>query len=168
MKDTMKNTMKRNTLSILLLTCLLALGAMQAWAVNYGTNYRKPTPFSSTHRMATGRSYQSTGTGMTTTFHSTSAYSSALSSQETTDPMLNTDGSVNESNYIGRPRRVIVTPGDDDEPGEGEGGGENKEGEGGDHNWNGSDQPLDDALIPLALFACAYVTYKVSRRRKEA
>ncbi|MBR1556469.1 MAG: hypothetical protein IJ647_01715 [Prevotella sp.] len=167
----MKNTMKRNTLSILLLTCLLALGAMQAWAVNYGTNYRKPTPFSSTHRMATGRSYQSTGTDMTTTFHSTSAYSSALSSQETANPMLNTDGSVNESNYIGRPRRVIVTPddGDDgDEPDEGEGGGDNKEGEGGDHNWNGSDQPLGDVLLPLTLLACAYAIYKVSRRRKEA
>lgn len=161
----MKNTILRNSIVILTVILLSALMcAAQAGALEYRNSYQQ----SAVSYQPSGFGIATTATAPTAAFQSTSAYSSALSSQETTNPMLNTDGSVNESNYIGRPRRVIVTPGDDDEPGEGEGGGENKEGEGGDHNWNGSDMPLGDALIPLALLTCAYTIYKVSRRRKEA
>ncbi len=161
----MKNTILRNSIVILTVILLPALMcAAQAGAVEYKSTYRATQ--NTNYRIQSVA--PAAATAPAAAFQSTSAYSSALSSQETTNPMLNTDGSVNESNYIGRPRRVIVTPGDEDEPGEGEGGGENKEGEGGDNNWNGSDMPLGDALIPLALLTCAYAIYKVSRRRKEA
>ena len=159
----MKNTILRNSIVILAAILLPALmGAAQAGAVEYKSTYRGIQ--NTNYRI---QSVAPAATAPAAAFQSTSAYSSALGEEDMTST-LNADGSVNESNYIGRPRRVIVTPGDDDEPGEGEGGGENKEGEGGDHNWNGSDQPLGDALIPLALLTCAYAIYKVSRRRKEA
>ena len=154
----MKNTMKHNTLVTLIITTLLALGTMQAAAVNYLNSYRGI--------QNTGYRVQTVSvTAPAATFRSTSAFSSPEWAEQ---PMLNSDGSVNERVYIGGPRRVIGSPDDDDEPDEGEGGGSNGEGQGGDNNWNGSDMPLGDAALPLALLACAYAIYKVSRRRKEA
>ena len=111
----MKNTILRNSIVILAAILLPALcGAAQAGAVEYKSTYRgiRTQPV---YGIAT------TAAAPSTTFQSTSAYSSALGEGGMTST-LNADGTVNESNYIGRPRRVIVTPGDEDEPGEGEGG----------------------------------------------
>ena len=143
---------------LLVIGLLWTLGVAQASAVNYQTKY-KGTMYNVQSTASYGAAAPSA------TFQSTSAYASPEWAEEST---LNSDGTVNERHYISGPRRVIVTPGDDDEPDEGEGGGENKEGEGGDNNWNGSDVPLGDTLIPLMLCMCAYAVYKVSRRRKEA
>ena len=154
MKDTMRNMMKRNTLSILLIA-LLALGAMQASAVNYQTKYK-----------GTRYNVQSTASfgvaAPAATFRSTSAFSSPEWAEQSATPMLNNDGSVDEGAYMGGPRRLgdgptTPTPG-------GGGNGPGTPGNPEDENQ----QPLGDALIPLALLACAYAIYKVSRRRKEA
>ena len=144
MKDTMRNMMKRNTLSILLIA-LLALGAMQASAVNYQTKYKGT--------MYNVQSTTSFGVAApAATFRSTSAFSSPEWAEEST---LNSDGTVNEGAYMSSasnapsgPRRV---GGHSGTPGQGE-----------------VKQPLGDAALPLMLRACAYARYKVSRRRKEA
>ena len=151
----------QNIMKSLVIAIILIAGAAQVSAVTYQTKYK-----GSMYNVQRTTSYGAAAPAAT--FQSTSTYASPEWAEQ---PMLNSDGTVNEGAYMSGPRRVIVTPGDGDdgdEPGEGEGGGENKEGEGGDHNWNGSDQPLGDALLPLALLACAYAIYKVSRRRKEA
>ena len=147
----------QNIMKSLVIAIILIAGAAQVSAVTYQTKYK-----GSMYNVQRTTSY---GAAPAATFQSTSTYASPEWAEQ---PMLNSDGTVNEGAYMSGPRRVIGTPGDDEEPGEGEGGGENKDGEGGDHNWNGSDQPLGDALLPLALLACAYAIYKVSRRRKEA
>ena len=133
---------------------LWTLGVAQAGAVEYQTKYK-----GTMYNVQSTTSYGVAAPAVT--FQSTSAYASPEWAEEST---LNSDGTVNERHYISGPRRVIANP--DEEEG-GEGGGENKEGEGGDNNWNGSDVPLGDALIPLMLCMCAYAIYKVSRRRKE-
>ena len=146
MKDTMRNMMKRNTLSILLIA-LLALGAMQASAVNYQTKYK-----------GTRYNVQSTASfgvaAPAATFRSTSAFSSPEWAEQ---PMLNSDATVNEGAYMSGPRRL----------GEGPSPGGTQPGTPGNPK-DENQQPLGDALIPLALLACAYAIYKVSRRRKEA
>lgn len=149
MKNTMKKTMKRNTLSILLIV-LLALGAMQASAVDYRNSYRGIQ--NSDYRAQT-----ISVTAPVATFQSTSVYAP---SEWTEKPMLNSDGTVNEGAYMGGPRRLggsTPTPG-------GGGNGPGTPGNPEDENQ----QPLGDALIPLMLCMCAYAIYKVSRRRKEA
>ncbi|MBO7457235.1 MAG: hypothetical protein J6T71_05380 [Paludibacteraceae bacterium] len=146
MKDTMRNnTMKRNTLSILLIA-LLALGAMQASAVDYQTKY-KGTMYNVQSTASYGAAVPAT------TFQSTSAYAS---SEWAENPMLNSDGTINEGAYMGGrnnapggPRR-IVNPDDEDE----------------DDKENGT--PLGDALIPLFFLAIAYGGWRFLRRRKEA
>lgn len=145
MKDTKRNTMKRNTLSILLIV-LLALGAMQASAVDYRNSYRGIQ--NSDYRAQT-----ISVTAPAATFQSTSAYASPEWAE---NPMLNSDGTINEGAYMsgrnnapGGPRRIVNPDGDDE-----------------DDKENGS--PLGDALIPLMLCMCAYAIYEVSRRRKEA
>ena len=144
----MKNTMKRNTIFVLL-TCLLALGATQTWAVGYQTKYKG--------MMNNVQSTTSYGVAApAAAFYSTSALAPRSWAEESATPMLNTDGSVDGSAYMGGasnapagPRRVAPgTPGG---------------------NLNKDDQqPLGDVLLPLTLLACAYAVYKVSRRRKEA
>ena len=144
MKDTMRNMMKRNTLSILLIA-LLALGAMQASAVNYQTKYK-----------GTRYNVQSTTSfgvaAPAATFRSTSAFSSPEWAEEST---LNSDGTVNEGAYMSSasnapsgPRRV---GGHSGTPGQGE-----------------VKQPLGDAALPLMLMAMAYCGWRFFRRRKEA
>ena len=144
MKDIMRNMMKRNTLSILLIA-LLALGAMQASAVDYQTKYK-----GTMYNVQSTASYGAVAPA--TTFQSTSTYASPEWAEQ---PMLNSDGTVNEGAYMSSasnapsgPRRVG--------------------GHSGTPGQEGDKQPLGDALIPLALLACAYAIYKVSRRRKEA
>lgn len=151
MKNTMRNTMKRNTLSILLIV-LLALSAMQASAVDYRNSYRGIQ--NSDYRVQT-----ISVTAPVATFQSTSVYAP---SEWTEKPMLNSDGTVNEGAYMGGPRRLggstpTPTPG----------GGGNGPGTPGNPD-DEDQQPLGDALIPLFLLALAYAIYKVSRRRKEA
>ena len=137
----------QNIMRSLVIAIILMAGIAQVQAVNYRNSYRKPTPVPS----LTGGGISQGAVAPAATFRSTSAFSSPEWAEQ---PMLNSDGSVNEEAYMsgrnnapGGPRRII-NPGEDDD----------KE--------NG--QPLGDALIPLALLACAYAIYKVSRRRKEA
>lgn len=145
MKDTKRNTMKRNTLSILLIV-LLALGAMQASAVDYRNSYRGI-------QNPDYRAQTISVTAPAATFQSTSAYAS---SEWAENPMLNSDGTINEGAYMsgrnnapGGPRRIVNPDGDDE-----------------DDKENGS--PLGDALIPLFLLAMAYCGWRFLRRRKEA
>lgn len=147
----MKNTILRNNIVILTVILLPALMcAAQAGAVEYRNSYQQ----SAVSYQPSGFGIATTATAPTATFQSTSAYSDQWQEEEQVS-MLNSDGSVNTGAYMGGgPRRAkkeeINNPGDPDE----------EEDEG--------NVPLGDALIPLALFACAYATYKVSRRRKEA
>lgn len=137
--------MKRNTLSILLIV-LLALGAMQASAVDYRNSYRGIQ--NSDYRAQT-----ISVTAPAAMFQSTSAYASPEWAE---NPMLNSDGTINEEAYMsgrnnapGGPRRIVNPDGDDE-----------------DDKENGL--PLGDALIPLFLLAIAYGGWRFLRRRKEA
>lgn len=144
----MKTTLK-NTVAILIMALLPALlGAAQAGAVDYQTKYKGT--------MYNVQSTTSYGVAApVTTFQSTSAYASPEWAEESATPMLNADGSVAGSAYMGGasnapsgPRRAGPgTPGGQLNP--------------------STQQPLGDALIPLMLCMCAYAIYKVSRRRKE-
>lgn len=141
----MKTTLK-NTVAILIMALLPALlGAAQAGAVDYQTKYKGT--------MYNVQSTTSYGVAApVTTFQSTSAYASPEWAEESATPMLNADGSVDGSAYLGGaanapagPRRAPGTPGG---------------------NLNKDDQqPLGDVLIPLLLLASAYAVYKVTRRR---
>lgn len=142
----MKNTILRNSIVILAAILLPALcGAAQAGAVEYKSTYRgiRTQPV---YGIAT------TAAAPSATFQSTSAYSGQWEQQENT--LLNNDGSVNSGAYMSSgPRRAkmdVLPPNpdvDDDDPG---------------------NVPLGEGMLALMLFACAYATYKVSRRRKEA
>ena len=85
-------------------------------------------------------------------FQSTSTLSGGTRSDAAT-PLINTDGSVAGSAYMGT---VSAPTGPLKAPGTGTPGG----------NLNPDEQqPLGDALIPLLLLASAYAVYKVTRRR---
>ena len=134
----------QNIMRSLVIAIILMAGIAHVQAVNYQTKY-KGTIYNVQSTTSFGVAAPAA------TFRSTSAFSSPEWAEQ---PMLNSDGSVNEEAYMsgrnnapGGPRRII-NPGEDDD------------------QENG--QPLGDALIPLALLACAYAIYKVSRRRKEA
>lgn len=141
MKDIMRNMMKRNTLSILLIA-LLALGAMQASAVDYRNSYRGMQ--NSDYRAQT-----ISVTAPAAMFQSTSAYASPEWAE---NPMLNSDGTINEEAYMGAadapsgPRRVG--------------------GQSGTPGKEGDKQPLGDALIPLFLLAIAYGGWRFLRRKE--
>lgn len=153
----MKNVMKtilRNTKLVMILAFLPALlSAAQAQAVDYkstykGTQYEQPRQYVE-HKVAT------TATAPAVGFQSTSAYSEQWSG-ESSSTLLNSDGTVNTGAYMSNgPRRAKME-------------GDEREGGTGTPGQEGIKQPLGDALIPLALLACAYAIYKVSRRRKEA
>lgn len=163
MKDTRYSIAMRTLLIILAVTFMPVLSSIaQAKATTYQNTY-KPAYHQSVYSMP---AITSSPTAPSVVFNSTSTYSMQEVEQQS---ILNEDGTINERNYVrgSRPRR-IGSPDDDDEPDEGEGGGSNNSGQGGDNNWNGSDVPLGDTLIPLFLLALAYAIYKVSRRRKEA
>ena len=140
----------QNIMRSLVIAIILAAGIAQMQAVNYRNSYRKPTPVPSLK----GGGISQGAVAPATTFRSTSAFSSPEWAEQ---PMLNSDGTVNEGAYMsGRtnapgPRRDPSAP----NPGVDE---ENDEG----------NVPLGDAALPLMLLACAYAIYKVSRRRKEA
>lgn len=85
-------------------------------------------------------------------FQSTSTLSGGTRSDAAT-PLINTDGSVAGSAYMGS---ISAPTGPLKASGTGTPGGDlNKD----------DQQPLGDALIPLLLLASAYAVYKVARRR---
>lgn len=148
----MKNVMKtilRNTKLVMILAFLTALlSAAQAQAVDYkstykGVRYEQPRQYME-YKVA------ATATAPAVGFQSTSAYSSQFGSGE--QPMLNSDGTVNNEAYMGAPkhpgsirRTEINNPGDpDDEEDDG-------------------NTPLGDAAWPLMLLLCAYAGYKKAR-----
>ena len=137
----------QNIMRSLVIAIILMAGIAQVQAVNYQTKYK-----------GTRYNVQSTTSfgvaAPAATFRSTSAFSSPEWAEQ---PMLNSDGTVNEGAYMSGPRRL----------GEGPSPGGTQPGTPGNPK-DENQQPLGDALIPLALLACAYAIYKVSRRRKEA
>ena len=129
----------------LVIAIILIAGAAQVSAVTYQTKYK-----GSMYNVQRTTSYGAAAPAAT--FQSTSTYASPEWAEQ---PMLNSDGTVNEGAYMSSasnapsgPRRAPGTPDGQLDP--------------------KTEQPLGDALLPLALLACAYAIYKVSRRRKEA
>ena len=135
----------QNIMKSLVIAIILIAGAAQVSAVTYQTKYK-----GTMYNVQRTTSY---GAAPAATFQSTSTYASPEWAEQ---PMLNSDGTVNEGAYMGGPRRLGPTPGGSTQPGTP------------DKPNPENQQPLGDALIPLALLACAYAIYKVSRRRKEA
>jgi len=148
MKSIMK-TIMRNTKLVMILAFLPALlSAAQAQAVDYkstykGVRYEQPRQYVE-YKVAT------TATAPAVGFQSTSAYSGQFGTEE--QPMLNSDGTVNEEAYMGAPKH----PGRIRRDGPGTPGGTL------DPN---AQQPLGDALLPMMLLLCAYAIYKVSRKQ---
>ena len=135
--------------SIILMTILPALmGAAQAKAVQYKSTYRgvrtQPVYGIATTAAAPGTSFQST-----------SAYSGQWSN-ETSEALLNNDGSVNSGAYLSSgPHRAKndVTPPLPPNP---------------DPTTNPNDTgnvPLGEGVLALMFLACAYVISKVLRTR---
>ena len=151
-KEVMKNIMKtimRNTKLVMILAFLPALlSVAQAQAVTYQTKYKNAYQ---------GAYVQTQGNASATTaspsvgFQSTSAFSDQWNTAEGATPMLNSDGTVNESAYMsslpGRSiRRAPGTPTDEEQE-------------------EGEQQPLGDVMLPMMLLLCAYAIYKVSRKQ---
>ena len=152
----MKNVMKtilRNTKLVVILAFLPALlSAAQAQAVDYkstykGTHYEQPRQYME-YKVAT------TATAPAVGFQSTSAYSGQFGSEE--QPMLNSDGTVNDGAYMGAPKR----PGSIRR--------EEREGNTGTPGQTGDKQPLGDVVWPLMLLLCAYAGYKKVRARSRS
>lgn len=87
----------------------------------------------------------------------TSLLSSSLSSGTTSGTSA---GSLAKS---GTSTFRILNP-DEWEEEEGEGGGANEDDEEGDNNWNGSDLPVGEPILPLLLFAGAYALRRFRRK----
>ena len=147
------NDQLRNTVAIVMMLLLpVLLGTAQVGAVTYGNVQRMPSgQYQSTKYQVSSTKYQVQGTMPTVGFQSTSAYSGQWSEQGTS--LVNEDGSVNHAAYmagsIGPRRNSSGNPGtpDDEEEEEGE------------------QQPLGDALLPLMLFACAYLIVRATRKK---
>ena len=154
MKSIMK-TILRNTKLVMILAFLPALlSAAQAQAVDYkstykGTQYEQPRQHAE-YKVASTASAPAMG------FQSTSVYSGQWAAQESTTPMLNSDGTVNDGAYMGAPKRPGSirrdgnpgTPTDEDEE-------------------EGEQQPLGDGLMALMLCACAYLIVRATRREEK-
>jgi hypothetical protein len=144
------NDTLRETVAILMLLLLPVLfGTAQAGAVEYRNSYQ--------HSVVCGQhSVVSTHPSVTvpqTMFRSTSVYPEQWSEQRTS--LVNDDGSVNQEAYMSGsigPRRSGSGSGYN--PGTPDDGEENE----------GEQQPLGDALLPLMIFACAYLTIRATRK----
>ena len=154
-----KEIMKaQNIMKSLVISIILLAGVVQAWAVTYKGNYQ-PSAIS---RQYSAGSYQGV-VAPAVGFQSTSAYAAPEWAEQ---PMLNSDGTVNEGAYMGgrnyapgRPRRVDANnDGYDDETGLPVNPIVDDEG----------NVPLGDAALPLMLLAIAYCGRRFLRRRKEA
>jgi len=142
----MNDTLRKTVAILMLLLLPVLFGTVQAGAVEYRNSYQ--------HSVVCGQhSVVSTHPSVTvpqTMFRSTSIYPEQWSKQRTS--LVNDDGSVNQEAYmpgsIG-PRKNATgnpgTPGDEDEEEE-------------------EQQPLGDALLPLTLLACAYLTIRATRK----
>ena len=139
----------QNIMKSLLIAILLA-GTMQASAVEYQTKY-KGTMYNV--QSATSIS----ATAPVAPFQSTSAYASEKWMEESATPMLNSDGSVDGSAYMGGRNNAPTGPRRD--PGN-PFSGNNTPDEG--------NVPPGDAALPLMLLAIAYCGGRFLRRRKEA
>ena len=155
----MKNVMKtilRNTKLVMILAFLPALlSAAQAQAVDYKSTY-KGVRYEQPYQHAEYK-VASTASAPTMGFQSTSAYSEQWAAQESTTPMLNSDGTVNDGAYMGSPKRPgsIRRDGNPGTPGEKD---------------DDEDQPLGDVVWPLMLLLCAYVcvrSFRKSARKEE-
>ncbi len=132
------NDKLRNILTVVL---LVLLGTMQATAVEYKNQYKVQRTMYNVQGVE----------APSVTFRSTSVYSGQWSEQG--PRLVNEDGSVNHEAYmpgsIG-PRKNATgnpgTPGDEDEE-------------------EGEQQPLGDALLPLMIFACAYLMIRATRKK---
>lgn len=154
MKNVMK-TIMRNTKLVMILAFLPALlSAAQVQAVDYKSTYkgvRYEQPYQQVeYKVAT------TATAPAVGFQSTSAYSGQWAAQESTTPMLNSDGTVNDGAYMGSPKRPGSirrdgNPGTPDDETEEE----------------GEQQPLGDGLMALMLCACAYLIVRATRKEEK-
>ena len=158
-KEVMKSIMKtiiRSTKLVMILAFLPALlSAAQAQAVTYQTKYKNAYQ---------GAYVQTPGNASATTaspsvgFQSTSAFSDQWNTAEGTTPMLNSDGTVNESAYMSSlPGRSIRKSGN--------GSGYNPGTPDDEEDDDEEQQPLGDALLPMMMLLCAYAIYKVSRKQ---
>ncbi len=153
----MKNVMKtalRNTKLVMILAFLPALlSAVQAQAVDYKNTY-KPTVANSYPSVVSGQAVAPSAS-----FQSTSAYSSQWA-EESTTPMLNSDGTVNDGAYMGGLRR----------PGSVRRGGSGSNSQPGTptdkEEEEGEQQPLGDGLMALMLCACVYLIVRATRKEE--
>ena len=154
----MKNVMKtilRNTKLVMILAFLPALlSAAQAQAVDYkstykGVRYEQPYQHAE-YKVASAASAPTMG------FQSTSVYSPQLSTEE--QPMLNSDGTVNDEAYTTTSRVGHLGSIRRD-------GREGDEGNTGTPGQEGDKQPLGDVVWPLMVLLCAYAGYKKLRSR---
>ena len=156
MKKNIK-TIMRNTKLVMILAFLPALlSAAQAQAVDYkstykGTQYEQPRQYVE-YKVATTATTPAVG------FQSTSAYSSQLSTEE--QPMLNSDGMVNDEAYTTTSRVGHLGSIRRDEREEGEG-------NTGTPGQTGNKQPLGDGLMALMLCACAYLIVRATRKEEK-
>jgi len=153
-KNIMKNIMKtimRNTKLVMILAFLPALlSVAQAQAVTYQTKYKNA--YQGAYVQTPGNA-SATSASPSVGFQSTSAFSDEWNTEEGTTPMLNSDGTVNESAYMSGnnlPGRSIRKggPGTPSGPLKPE-----------------DEQPLGDVMLPMMMLLCAYAIYKVSRKQ---
>ena len=155
MKSIMKTIIRSTRLIIILAFLPALLSAAQAQAVTYQTKYKNAYQ---------GAYVQTPGNASATTaspsvgFQSTSAFSDQWNTAEGTTPMLNSDGTVNESAYMSSlPGRSIRKSGN--------GSGYNPGTPDEDEEEEGEQQPLGDVMLPMMMLLCAYAIYKVSRKQ---
>ena len=157
----MKNVMKtilRNTKLVMILAFLPALlSAAQAQAVTYQTKYKNAYQ---------GAYVQTQGNASATTaspsvgFQSTSVFSDQWNTAEGTTPMLNSDGTVNESAYMSSlPGHSIRRSGS--------GSGNNPGTPDDNEDDEEEQQPLGDGLMALMLCACAYLIVRAMRKEEK-
>ena len=150
MKSIMKTIIRSTRLIIILAFLPALLSAPQAQAVTYQTKYKNA--YQGAYVQTQGNA-SATTTSPSVGFQSTSAFSDQWNTEEGTTPMLNSDGTVNESAYMsgnhlpGRSvRRTPGTPGGELDP--------------------NAQQPLGDGLMALMLCACAYLIVRATRREE--
>ena len=163
-----KNMTMRNT--YLILSFILMLGAVNVSAQQYGTTYHPSHSQTAVGNGVYGQP-QSVYNGPSSSFSSTSAMPTTASSWNKSPITFVGASAVPQlatttSNHVGRPRKIIGG-GDEDENDEGEGGsqtgGDNGKAENQDDPYA---TPIGDAMIPLALLACAYVLARAFRRER--
>ena len=148
MKTNITN-MKRSIVAIVMTAILpVLLSTAQATAPAYRNTYK------GTKDNVQGTMYSVQSTAPAVSFQSTSAYSGQWGDGSIT-PMLNADGTVNGSAYMGAPSRPRKDPTEDNinnpnDP---------------DEEDDDGNSPIGDGLLPLMLLACAFAIYKIARVR---